>query len=324
MDQERALTTRNGYDDDLAEAGAVADAYAQRQAFTSYQQRQPTNTRRRQLADLRLFCAYLAESGVQWMAETMYQDPQAWRGVTGGLVEGLLAWQLQQGYAIGSFNIRLSTVKVYCKLATRAGVLDAQTLNMIRLVQGYRQKEGRNLDCEREQSRVGAKKAEPTAMHAGHAFLLCLLLDHGFRCGEVRLLPMSAVDLVAGTITVDREKVDLEQLHRLTADALLAAMAYLPDVADQQYLFPGRRNSHTGKVGPMDQRSIHDRIRTLGRRIGLPALSPHDLRHYWATVAMRNKTSVDRLQEAGGWSSPVMPLRYANKDKVANEGVNLG
>lgn len=48
------------------------------------------------------------------------------------------------------------------------------------------------------------------------------------------------------------------------------------------------------------------------------------MRHYWATLAMRNKTSVDRLQEAGGWASPIMPLRYANRAKIANEGVNLG
>jgi integrase len=338
MEQNQALTT---YDDTLAVAGAVADIFARQQAFAAYQQRQPENTRRRQVADLRLFCAYLAAMHVERQAETLYADPEAWRGVTGGLVQGFLAWQLQQGYAIGSINIRLSTVKVYCKLAARAGVLDAQTLGEIRLVQGFRNKEGRNIDRERETSRRGAKKAEPTVIHAGHAlllkrqptdtptgrrdaFLLCLLLDHGFRCGEVRGLQLTSVDLVTGTITIYREKVDREQLHQLTGDTLIAAMAYLPDVAGQHYLFPGRRNTRTGQVGPLDQSSINDRIRVLGERIGVLKLSPHDLRHYWATLAMRNKTSVDRLQEAGGWASPIMPLRYANKAKIANEGVNLG
>src|SRR5713101_6427509 len=56
MEQNQALTT---YDETLAVAGAVADVFARQQAFTAYQQRQPENTRRRQLADLRLFCAYL-------------------------------------------------------------------------------------------------------------------------------------------------------------------------------------------------------------------------------------------------------------------------
>src|SRR6266702_3901589 len=117
--------------------------------------------------------------------------------------------------------------------------------------------------------------------------------------------------------------LDREQIHQLSADTLIAAMAYLPDVVSQEYLFPGRRTKRTSRLQPMDQRSINDRIRTLGNRIGLPTLSPHDLRHYWATVAMRNKTSVDRLQEAGGWASPIMPLRYANRARIANEGVNL-
>jgi hypothetical protein len=46
--------------------------------------------------------------------------------------------------------------------------------------------------------------------------------------------------------------------------------------------------------------------------------------HYWATQAARNNPPIDRLQEAGGWNSPAMPLRYGETAKIANEGVNLG
>lgn len=339
MDQDHALTPVTSDDDRLALAGAIADAYVQQQVFNAYRQRQPPNTRRRQLADLRLFCTYLAAVGVKREAEVLATNPIAWRGVTGGLVEGFVRWQVEQGYAIGSINIRLSTVKVYCTLAARAGVLDAQTLTLIRLVQGYRHKEGRTLDRERGRSRVGAKKAEPTLLHAGHALLLkrqptdtplgrrdsllvCLFLDHGFRCGEVRTLRVQDLDLVAGTLTLYREKVDRTQVHQLTAETLLAAMAYLPDVAGQEYLFPCRRDRR-GLVQPLNVRAIHERIRVLGERIGVAKLSPHDLRHYWATLAMRHGTSVDRLQEAGGWTSPMMPLRYATRAKIANEGVKL-
>ncbi len=85
----------------------------------TYRARQPPNSRRRQLADLRLLCAYLAAVGVERQAESLATDPTAWRGVTGGLVEGFVQWQVEQGYAIGSINVRLSTVKVYCRLAAQ-------------------------------------------------------------------------------------------------------------------------------------------------------------------------------------------------------------
>jgi hypothetical protein len=32
---------------------------------------------------------------------------------------------------------------------------------------------------------------------------------------------------------------------------------------------------------------------------------------------------VDRLQDAGGWNSPAMPLRYVETAKIANQGVIL-
>jgi hypothetical protein len=34
--------------------------------------------------------------------------------------------------------------------------------------------------------------------------------------------------------------------------------------------------------------------------------------------------TIDRLQDAGGWNSPAMPLRYVEVAKISNDGVNLG
>ena len=73
----------------------------------------------------------------------------------------------------------------------------------------------------------------------------------------------------------------------------------------------------------MSDRAITDRVRALGEEIGIEGLSAHDCRHFWATQAARNGTPVNRLQDAGGWSSPAMPLRYVEAAKVANDGVRL-
>ncbi len=84
------------------------------------------------------------------------------------------------------------------------------------------------------------------------------------------------------------------------------------------------RGSVKGEAGKLtSERAITTRVRDLGAAVGLVGLSAHDLRHYWATQAARNGTPIDRLQDAGGWSSPAMPMRYIEAAKVANDGVRL-
>jgi len=40
---------------------------------------------------------------------------------------------------------------------------------------------------------------------------------------------------------------------------------------------------------------LYDRVRVLGQQVGLPALSPLDLRHYWTYDALGNATPMDRV-----------------------------
>ena len=60
----------------------------------------------------------------------------------------------------------------------------------------------------------------------------------------------------------------------------------------------------------------------LGNDAGIDNLSPHDLRHDWATRAVA-RAPLSTVQAAGGWASPVMPLRYAAAGAIANDGLEL-
>jgi integrase len=75
--------------------------------------------------------------------------------------------------------------------------------------------------------------------------------------------------------------------------------------------------------GSLSIRAIFNRVRLLGRQIGLSDLSPHDCRHTWATLASRAHTPLERLMDAGGWASYAMPLRYIQSNEIANDGVKL-
>lgn len=305
----------------LTAVAQAADTAAARSVFADYRRRRAAHTLRRQDADLDLFARFLWSAGVA--VEQLASNPAAWCGVSWGLVAGFVQWQLQQGYAIGSVNVRLATVKSYAKLAMQAGAITPAEYALIKTVGGYRQREARNVDAERVQTRVGAKKAAAVSISLAQAMLLksqddpadallmCLLLDHGLRCGEVAALTVEGFDIQRGTFTFYRQKVDKTQTHTMTVDTLRAALRYLPGL-------------EAGRLFSMSERTINRRVGALGAAVGIARLSPHDLRHYWATAAVRGGTDIKSLQDAGGWSSPAMPLRYAESTVIANTGVKLG
>ncbi len=346
---DKALLTRKT-EDVLAirsEIGQAANEAAARSTFANYRSRRAESTVRRQDAALDLFSEYLAQAndGSAPAGESLATKPAAWRGVTWGLVEGFVKWLLLQGYAVSTVNVRLSTIKTYGELATKAGALSAQELAMIRMVSGYSRKEAKRIDEHREAAdiptRLGDKKAEPIVLTKAQAdalreqpdtpqgrrdeLLIRLMLDLGLRCGEVAGLTVGDVDLDKGELRFYRPKVDKVQRHRFGDGLSDIVETYIRhDALAVGPLLRGSRKDGSLDSAGMTERAITERVRCLGERIGVEGLSAHDLRHTWATHAARAGTPLDRLQDAGGWASPAMPLRYIEAAKIANEGVRLG
>lgn len=330
-------------------AAHAADAAAGRHVFADYRRRIDSDTLRRQEADLALFACYLAEvqavptREAPLLGARLLHEATAWTNISWGLIAGFLQWQLNEGYAIGSINVRLATVKRYSGLAHAAGVLSADEIALIRTVRGFSGRQARTIDAQRTAAatptRRGDKKATALVLdgqqvHAlkqqphtpqgrRDALLVCLMVDHGLRVGEVAALDAGALDLRRRTLTLYREKVHKTQTHRLSEDTLEAARAYLAsDAPAAGPLLRGSRKN--GELwGTLNTRSIRERIRLLGERIGVASLAPHDLRHTWATRAARGRTDPFALRDAGGWSSLHMPNRYVEAATIANERINL-
>lgn len=278
------------------------------------------------------------------------EEPQAWAGVGAGHVAAFAPWLLAAGYAIASVNHALATVKVFARLAMLAGVISEAEQVRIQALRGYTVPQGRSIDAGRPQTRRSAKKATPTAITpeiarrlkreqpdtpqgCRDAALLAILLDHGLRCGEITLLRVEHLTRDADgrptMFTFDRPKVAMTQTHRLTPDARLAMIRYLAarrvvDPAERGPLFCATGKDGALRAAGLSERAIYQRVGVLAARVGLPDLGPHDCRHYWATQAVRHGTDIRALQDAGGWASPTMPLRYAQRAAVANDGVRLG
>lgn len=346
MTDQTALTTIDPIHP-LALAGQLADDFARQAVFSDYLSRKAANTLRRQRADLDLFARYLAAAGVTADGQSLQTTAAAWNGISAGLVDGFKRWMLHEGYAIASVNVRLSTIKTFVKLAARAGAVDQTTAAQVAAVEGYAHREYRRVDEKRSAAdvptRTGAKKSEAVSLSRADrkalkdqpntpqgrrdALLMCLLLDHGLRVGEIAMLTVGAFNLKDGTFTFYRPKVDKLQSHKLTRDTLRAARAYLnidaPLAVDAPLLRASKKNGELTEAG-LTERAITKRVNTLGGKVGIVGLSAHDGRHSWATQAARDNTPIDALMQGGGWNSPAMPLRYVETARIANERVTLG
>ena len=160
---------------------------------------------------------------------------------------------------------------------------------------------------------VTALKDQPdTPTGRRDKLLVCLALDHGLRVSELASLQRSDFYLAAETVTFDRSESGRRDTHKLSEDTLEAARKYF--TADTPGFGSIWRPSLSGQ--DMSTRAISRRIKALGKRIAIDNLSPHDLRHTWATNAAKN-TPLDKLIYAGGWTSVSSALPYIENAKIA-------
>lgn len=327
----------------------IADKAADAATFADYHSRVDANTLRRQEDDLTLFARFLAEVGAisrsaaDAFGAELLLVARAWTNMSHGFVAAFGHWLLAKGYAIGTINVRLATVRRYCRLAHRAGVIGREAMERIIMVHGYNKRQGHLIDEQRERAdiptRVGTKKAaahtlsveqilalkqQPdTPQGRRDALIICLLADQGLRVGELAALEVGCIDLAAGTFSFYREKVHKYQTHQLSEDTLAAAQAYIASDAltSGQLLRGSRKNGELW--GAISTRAIRERVTYLGGLIGLSSLSPHDFRHSWVKRAFRGKSDLLAVRDAGGWNSLAMPLHYAQSAEIANTSITL-
>ena len=169
--------------------GQAANRVAARHAFSDYISRLAPNTRRRHSADLFLFADFLASVGIQ--TDELMDAADEWAAVTWGLVKAFVEWMLQEGYALGSVNVRLSTVRTYARLAVDAGSLAQLEYDRIAKIRSYNRMEARHIDEQRPVTRIGVLVAK----------------------GRKRMFRESQIGVVAGQIGPDCPPSQSETCH---------------------------------------------------------------------------------------------------------------
>jgi integrase/recombinase XerD len=336
-----------------AELAAAADEAAQQTAFGQYQLAKSDNTLTRQRANLAKFAAFLNLHGASVSADELFSQAGSWGNISFGLVEAYKLNLVQEGYALSSVNVYLSTIKSYAKLAYKSGVLSADDYNAIKVIEGYSGRSATNVNAKRPVTRISSEKEQAvlipveiihklkhldfypdTPAGKRDCFIMCMMVDHGLRASEVVGLTVGKLDTATLTLEVYRHKTDSTDNLHLTAETFRAFTAYFntrPNaLAHDMLIVTGRKGGKLNEGKAMHRVNLTNLVNRIGRRLAkryglsqLEELSAHDLRHTWATHASNTGTPVNILMTAGGWSNPAMPLKYSVAGKVANEGVKL-
>lgn len=327
----------------------AADRVTSENRFAKYRDELSQNTLHAHDYDLSVFADYLQQgAGIAITGDALASDTDTWASITYGIVETFTEWLISKGYALATVNRRLATVRKYADLAFQAGVLDAQTIAMIKTVKGYTGARAENRDEKREQTRIVRDNGKPvkkpenvkipgsvvkklktdhdmsTPQGRRDAVLMSLLLDHAMRASEASAVTVSAVDFEAETIRFYRKKTKTWQTDKLTSDSLEALKAYRDDMpaSDKPLLRASKKSGELSHAG-ISSRTITRIVNKLGEQHGIEGLSAHDCRHSWATRAYLADTHPQDIMQGGGWKTMTMVNRYTDDLEISNERVSL-
>lgn len=132
-----------------------------------------------------------------------------------------------------------------------------------------------------------------------HRVLVMLLYSSGLRVGEVVRLRVQDIDAERGLVRVREGKGGKDRYTLLSDKALATLRAYFETFRPEKWIFPGGRPERHYTV-----RSVQHVVQQCARRAGIAKpVTPHTLRHSFATHLLESGTDLRYIQELLGHSS---------------------
>jgi integrase/recombinase XerC len=300
----RGATLRN---DELPPSeSALIDAFCR---HLQHERRLSEHTTAAYRADLRQLATFLHRGGVGL--------PRADRA----RLRRFLAQQATRGYARASVARRVASIHTFYRWAESTGVVDADPAAGLgrpkvasRLPGVLRPTEAAELvEAPRANATDGASDERSAAIALRDRAVLELLYGSGLRVGEVAGLGLESVDLVRARVLV-RGKGSKEREVPVSEFAVDAVRAYLsggratlaPAEADGTLFFNRRRK-------PMSPRDIRAMVTQYGgQALSGRRVTPHTLRHSFATHLLEGGADIRAVQELLGHASVATTQRYTH------------
>ena len=208
---------------------------------------------------------------------------------------------------------KVASFKAYFKYLKRQGALKDEMLLFLR---GPRTEQllPRVLSVDEAFALVSAPEGESFKLKRDRA-LLELLYSAGLRVSELASLTLEAVSLHLQVIRV-KGKGGKERLAPFGRPAKEALEEYLP--AREALLQKHRKESAAlflnYRAEPLSTRSIHRIVKHYALKLGLPAVSPHTLRHSFATHLLESGADLRAIQEMLGHARLSTTQKYTHLD----------
>lgn len=260
-------------------------------------------TKERHFKELEDFRLNLEQNGKN--VGNLANDAANWSDVIYSDIADFLYSLGERGYKITSIRDKFYTLRTYARLAMQAGFFnqnDFKLLDKIKPSDILRKLNTQNLPS------LSKRKSEPfilteeqvhllltqpeTLRGKTDALLLALLLHVGLWPREISALNRRSIDLERGTLSFYDYHFGEEQICKLDDFTLEIATRYLQEYSPYEALFVGNRKESTNELRLTD-RAINARIRAIGKKIGIQALSPHDCHLYWEKHYKFSRNSLD-------------------------------
>jgi integrase/recombinase XerC len=275
---------------------AAAAFAAHREAFLRHlevERGASAHTRRGYATDLAQFAAFLGDAAVQTI------DTR--------LVRGWLAGLHRQRLDAVSISRKLAALRSFLKFLVRRGVLER---NAARAVRGPRlpKKLVSFLPVDDAVTMMDAAPARASSRERDHA-IVELLYASGVRVSELSGLDLDDVDAERGVLRVmgKGRKERMVPFGDVAARALAAYLVRRGTAAGPLF------TNHRG--GRLTTRSVHAIVRAGARAAGITRrVTPHTLRHSFATHLLEGGASLRMIQELLGHSRLSTTQRYTHVD----------
>ena len=135
--------------------------------------------------------------------------------------------------------------------------------------------------------------------------ILKLTANSGMRVSEITSLRIEHVNFLTGDIRIKDGKGNRDRDITVPEDVLPFLSAWKKRIQNSTYLFP------TLAGGKRSTRSIEYMIKKYAKKAGIrKPVTPHSLRHFYATDALRHGMNIELLRMALGHVSIITTQKY--------------
>ncbi|MGH7175894.1 MAG: tyrosine recombinase XerC [Tepidisphaeraceae bacterium] len=219
-------------------------------------------------------------------------------------VREFLAYLYAQNYTKSTTARKLATLRSFYKFLIRRGMLSVNPLSTIRTPK-QEKRLPKCLDLEQVQKLLDAP-GDADLLSARDKAMLEVLYSSGIRVSELVELEMADIDLNEGVLRV-KGKGRKDRLTPIGSQAIKALQRYfeLRSLDSRSQLSTHSTRVFLNKHGePLSTRSVRRKLDKYLQAAGLdPGISPHTLRHSFATHLLNNGADLRSVQELLGHQS---------------------